>query len=73
MPEEKTRVLNSEILLDTESICVDIDRYNELVRAESNMKIIENMYHSEASCYDKETFLSFIFGKKGDKKDDEQI
>ena len=71
MPEEKTSVINSEILFDTDSVCVKTDIYNKLVSAEAKLKIIENMYRSNTSSYNYEEFLKFIFGAKGENEDAE--
>lgn len=66
MPDNEKNVLNSEILIDTGSVCVKTDRYQEIIRAEATLQIIENMYRSSISTYDYDTFFSFIFGKKGE-------
>lgn len=72
MPEEKTSVINSEILFDTDSVCVKTDRYNELVSAEAKLKIVENMYHAkDFSTYDYDKVLELIFGAKGENEDAE--
>lgn len=68
MPENE-KTINGEILIDTGSVCVGIDRYDELVRAEEKLKIIEELYHSDTSSYNYEFALKLIFGEKGEKED----
>ena len=72
MPEEKTSVINSEILFETDSVCVKTDRYNELINAEAKLKIVENMYRTkDFSSYDYDKVLELVFGPKGENEDAE--
>lgn len=72
MPEEKANVINSEILFDTDSVCVKTDRYNELISAESKLKIVENMYRTkDFSSYDYDKVMELFFGAKGENEDAE--
>ena len=56
---------NCEILIDTCGVNIPLSRYDELVRAEINLKMIKELYHSDIASYDYEKFLSMVFGKKG--------
>lgn len=67
---EKDGVMTSELLIDTGSVCVKIERYEELVKAEAKLQIIENIYRADDSTYKYED-LACIFGPKGEKKDAE--
>lgn len=72
MPEEKTSAINTEILIDTDSVCIKTDRYNELVSADAKLKILENMYRTkDFSSYDYDKVLELIFGPKGENEDAE--
>ena len=72
MPEEKANVINSEILFDTDSVCVKTDRYNELISAEAKLKIVEKMYRTkDFSIYDYDKVLELVFGAKGENEDAE--
>lgn len=72
MPEEKANTVNTEILFDTDSVCVKTDRYNELINAEAKLKIVENMYRTkDFSSYDYDKVLELIFGAKGENEDAE--
>ena len=69
MPEEKTSVINSEILIDTGSVCIKTSDYNELVSAAAKLKVIENMYRGGIDSYRYDEFLSAVFGAKGENED----
>ncbi len=69
MPEQNN-VMNSEILIDTGSVCVPIKDYNELVSASAKLKIIENMYRGIDSYHYGEV-LKTVFGEKGENEDAE--
>ena len=71
MPEEKTSVINSEILIDTGSVCIKTSDYNELVSAAAKLKVIENMYRGGIDSYRYDEFLSAVFGTKGENEDAE--
>ena len=65
MPEEKANVINSEILFDTDSVCVKTDRYNELISAERSFYQDNKIYalHQGADNKNKEkaTYLGDSF------------
>ena len=64
--------MNSEILIDTGSVCVPIKDYDELVSASAKLKIIENMYRTnDFSSYDYDKVLEIIFGEKGENENAE--
>lgn len=67
MPDNE-KAINGEILIDTGSVCVGIERYDELVKAEEKLKIIEKLYLGDTSSYNYEYVLKLIFGEKGDKE-----
>ena len=60
-----------EILIDTGSVNVSVERYDELVKAEATLEIIKNMYHSSESTYRYDDIMGYIFGKKGADEDAE--
>lgn len=63
MPDNE-KAINGEILIDTGSVCVGIDRYDELVRAEEKLKVVEEMYHNDTSSFNYEYVLKIIFGER---------
>lgn len=72
MPEEKTSVINSEILIDTGSVCVPVKDYNDLISASAKLKIVEDMYRTkDSSSYDYDKVLELVFGAKGETEDAE--
>lgn len=66
MPDNE-KIINGELLIDTGSVCVGIDRYDELVKVEEKLKIIEEMYLGDTSSYNYEYVLKLIFGERGGK------
>ena len=71
MPEQNN-VMNSEILIDTGSVCVPIKDYNELISAFAKLKIVEDMYRTkDFSSYDYDKVLELVFGPKGENEDAE--
>ena len=71
MPEQNN-VINSEILIDTGSVCVPIKEYDELVSASAKLKILESMYRTkDFSSYDYDKVLELVFGAKGENEDAE--
>lgn len=71
MPEQNN-VMNSEILIDTGSVCVPIKDYNELISASAKLKIVEDMYRTkDFSSYDYDKVLELVFGAKGENEDAE--
>lgn len=68
---ENNGAITSELLIDTKSVCVDLERYDELVKCEENLRIIRGMYHSGMSSYNYDDAFSAMFGKKGEQKDAE--
>ena len=70
MPEQNN-VMNSEILIDTGSVCIKTSDYNELVSAAAKLKVIEIMYRGGIDSYRYDEFLSAVFGAKGENEDAE--
>lgn len=71
MPEQNN-VMNSEILIDTGSVCVPVKDYNDLISASAKLKIVEDMYRTkDFSSYDYDKVLELIFGAKGENEDAE--
>lgn len=71
MPEQNN-VMNSEILIDTGSVCIPISDYNGLISASAKLKIVEDMYRTkDFSSYDYDKVLELVFGTKGENGDAE--
>lgn len=71
MPEQNN-VMNSEILIDTGSVCVPIKDYNDLISASAKLKIVEDMYRTkDFNSYDYDKVLELVFGPKGENEDAE--
>lgn len=71
MPEERNDLIKSEILIDTGSVCIKTNDYNELVSAAAKLQIVENMYRSGIDSYRYDEFLKAVFGPKGENEDAE--
>lgn len=66
MPEDK----NMEILIDTNSVNIPVERYEELIRKETALSLLENAYHSFKS-YNYDNAMLLVFGSRGDSDDAE--
>ena len=56
---------NIEVLVDKGSTNIPNERYEELVRKEAALELVEKMYRSNAASYSYDGILALIFGEKG--------
>jgi len=64
------KVNGFEILMDNGGVTVPIQRYDELLKKEAALEMIENLYRSKMEIYDYKRYLSMIFGERQKRGDD---